>query len=158
MEDWVKKIRSSHRWCSVRKGVLRNFAKFSGKHLFNRAPLGDCFWKIRSNKDSIFTKVLVCSFSLWVLITHFRQLQHQSEKKFICDISQFMNFLQFSVLQSHTEWYRIIPHSYRIARKVLMIYLIAIHYNVKENLNPLLYMHTPQNGINKINLVYWLRN
>ena len=27
---WVK---SSHRRCSVRKGVLRNFAKFTGKHL-----------------------------------------------------------------------------------------------------------------------------
>ena len=34
--------RSSHRRCSVRKGVLRNFAKFTGKHLsqgllFNKA-------------------------------------------------------------------------------------------------------------------------
>ena len=28
-----KTIRSSHRRCSVRKGVLRNFAKFIGKHL-----------------------------------------------------------------------------------------------------------------------------
>ena len=27
------KCRSSHRRCSVRKGVLRNFAKFTGKHL-----------------------------------------------------------------------------------------------------------------------------
>ena len=26
-------IRSSHRRCSVKKGVLRNFAKFTGKHL-----------------------------------------------------------------------------------------------------------------------------
>ena len=26
-------IRSSHQRCSVRKGVLRNFAKFTGKHL-----------------------------------------------------------------------------------------------------------------------------
>ena len=25
--------RSSHQWCSVRKRVLRNFAKFTGKHL-----------------------------------------------------------------------------------------------------------------------------
>ena len=25
--------RSSHRRCSVKKGVLRNFAKFTGKHL-----------------------------------------------------------------------------------------------------------------------------
>ena len=26
-------FRSNHRRCSVRKGVLRNFAKFTGKHL-----------------------------------------------------------------------------------------------------------------------------
>ena len=29
-----KKIRSSHWRCSVRKGVLRNFVQFTGKHLF----------------------------------------------------------------------------------------------------------------------------
>ena len=29
-----KKDRSSHRRCSVKKGVLRNFAKFTGKHLY----------------------------------------------------------------------------------------------------------------------------
>ena len=29
-------FRSSHRRCSVRKGVLRNFAKFTGKHLCQR--------------------------------------------------------------------------------------------------------------------------
>ena len=50
--DVATTIRSSHRGCSVRKGVLKNFAKFSGKHLcqslfFNkvaglRTP-GDCF-------------------------------------------------------------------------------------------------------------------
>ena len=28
--------RSSHRRCSVRKGALRNFAKFTGKHLWHR--------------------------------------------------------------------------------------------------------------------------
>ena len=27
------KTRSSHQRCSVRKGILRNFAKFTGKHL-----------------------------------------------------------------------------------------------------------------------------
>ena len=26
-------VRSSHRWCSLRKGPLRNFAKLTGKHL-----------------------------------------------------------------------------------------------------------------------------
>ena len=62
----ITKYRSSHRRCSVRKGVLRNFAKFTGKHLcqslfftgtgcflrvlrkflehlFHRAFLDDCF-------------------------------------------------------------------------------------------------------------------
>ena len=58
-------IRSSHQRCSVRKGILRNFAKFTGKHLchslfFNKVvglrpfqfflqnTSGDCFW-IKSN-------------------------------------------------------------------------------------------------------------
>ena len=41
---------SNHGRCSVRKGALRNFAKFTGKHLwqslfFNEvAGWGDCFW------------------------------------------------------------------------------------------------------------------
>ena len=31
---WLVWCRSSHRRCSVKKGVLRNFAKFTGKHLY----------------------------------------------------------------------------------------------------------------------------
>ena len=30
---WNRNFRSSHQRCSVRKGVLRNFTKFAGKHL-----------------------------------------------------------------------------------------------------------------------------
>ena len=30
---WGKPFRSSHQKCSVRKGLLRNFAKFTGKYL-----------------------------------------------------------------------------------------------------------------------------
>ena len=43
-------FRSSHWMCSVRKGILRNFSKFTGKHLwqslfFNEvAGWGACFW------------------------------------------------------------------------------------------------------------------
>ena len=33
MINLLWKIGSSHRRCSVRKGVLRNFVKFTGKHL-----------------------------------------------------------------------------------------------------------------------------
>ena len=32
--------RKNHRKCSVRKGALRNFAKFTGKHLFQGLSLG----------------------------------------------------------------------------------------------------------------------
>ena len=31
--DWSENTRSSHGGCSVKKDVLRNFAKFTGKHL-----------------------------------------------------------------------------------------------------------------------------
>ena len=30
---WIKKLRSSHLDVFCKKGILRNFAKFSGKHL-----------------------------------------------------------------------------------------------------------------------------
>ena len=33
MKHFLTKLGSSHRRCSVRKGVLRDFAKFPGKHL-----------------------------------------------------------------------------------------------------------------------------
>ena len=59
----------------------------------------------------------------------------------------FKNLLRFLVLQSlsNTE----------LLEKVFLMYLIAIHCNVKENLNAaLLYIPAPQNDINEINLVY----
>ena len=44
-------IRNSQQTCSLKKSVLRNFAKFTGKQLcqsffFNKVAgaLGDCFW------------------------------------------------------------------------------------------------------------------
>ena len=63
--------RSSHRRCSVRKGVLRNFAKFTGKQtlaqVFScefceiskntfsyRTPLGDCFYSSASTSTEYF--------------------------------------------------------------------------------------------------------
>ena len=33
-------FRSSHRWCSVKKGVLKNFANFAGIHLCSNLPSG----------------------------------------------------------------------------------------------------------------------
>ena len=60
-------FRSSHWRCSVTKGVLRNFPKFTGKHLwqnlfFNKVPgWSDCFWSF-----SCLLLKISCSF-------HFRR-------------------------------------------------------------------------------------
>ena len=45
IKETIWKCRSSHQRCSVKKGVLTNFAKFTGKHLcqslfFNRVQAG----------------------------------------------------------------------------------------------------------------------
>ena len=73
-------VRSSHHGCSVTKGVLRNFTKFTGKHVclspatllkkrpwhrcfplnfakflrtpfFYRTPTDDCFWGVTNSDD-----------------------------------------------------------------------------------------------------------
>ena len=47
-------FRSSHRKCSIKKGILKNFAKFTGKHLCQ--SLFFIFW--RNFKNTFFTKHL----------------------------------------------------------------------------------------------------
>ena len=56
-------IRSNHQKCSVKKGVLRNFAKFTGKHLyqslfFNKVSGGACNFL----KKETLTQVFSCEF------------------------------------------------------------------------------------------------
>ena len=55
--------RSSHQRCSAKKGVLRNFAKFTGKHLcqslfFNEVPGGACNFI----KKEALAQVFSCEF------------------------------------------------------------------------------------------------
>ena len=59
---WIS--RSSHQRCSVRKGVLRNFAKFTGKYLcqnpfFNKVV---CPRPATSFKKETLTQVFSCEF------------------------------------------------------------------------------------------------
>ena len=66
-------IRSIHRMCSVRKGVLRNFAKFTGKHLcqslfFKKETLAQVFsCEICDiSKNTFFTEHLwATAFVVW---------------------------------------------------------------------------------------------
>ena len=62
---WVKfpNYRSSHRRCSVRKGVLRTLAKFTGKYLcqslfFNKVACGAC----NLIKKETLAQVFSCEF------------------------------------------------------------------------------------------------
>ena len=72
-------IRSSHRICYVRKSVLRNFAKLTGKHLYQslffnkiaglslqlyRTALGDCFSMFRFKSCDL-------SKTLFLITSHF---------------------------------------------------------------------------------------
>ena len=103
-------FRSSHRRCSLRKGVLGNFAKLTGKHLchslyfnnvaglhlFYRTPLGDCFWSLKrkhleQNHSSYWvpSMLIVCEFkkcknictSLKVSPLYWKQLPFHEVKK-----------------------------------------------------------------------------
>ena len=54
----LAKCRSSHRRCSVRKGVLRNFAKFTGKHLCQSLYFNKVAGLIPEEKNTFFTEHL----------------------------------------------------------------------------------------------------
>ena len=55
MKKLVLKGRSSHRRCFVKKGVLRNFAKLTGKHLCQSLFLNKV-------KKETLAKVFYCEF------------------------------------------------------------------------------------------------
>ena len=86
-------FRSSHRMCSVRKGVLRNIAKFTGKHLrqslfFNKvAGWGDCFSSFSCLL--LFTCLLVSSSFLFISF----QQKHKMKKGKYPDRVKIFTFL-----------------------------------------------------------------
>ena len=54
--------RSSHRRCSLRKGVLRNFAKFTGKHPWATTSEERRFFKLAPNKSVKTACVFIAFF------------------------------------------------------------------------------------------------
>ena len=70
---WTISLRTSHRRCSVRKYVLRNFAKFAGKHLCQSLSLN----KVEGLKSGTLSKKRLWHWCFPVnfvkfLRTHFR--------------------------------------------------------------------------------------
>ena len=78
--DYYASNRSSHRRCSVRKGVLRNFAKFTGKHL--------C-------QSLFFNKVAGTSVFLWILRNFWEHFFYRTPAD-DCFLSNFFSLEQFS--------------------------------------------------------------
>ena len=83
-KSYCKKALSffNHRMCSVKKGVLRNFAKFTGKHLcqslFSNNVAGGTFEIQKQNHPlekcsavltNVFLKILFLCTSILILIT-----------------------------------------------------------------------------------------
>ena len=92
--------RSSHRRCSVRKGVLRNFAKFAGKRLRPAALLRKRFW-YRCFPVS-FAKCLRTPFlqntSGWLLLI--KSLFRGSYPEVFCKETVQKNFVEFVLVCS----------------------------------------------------------
>ena len=109
IEHYFTKFRSSHQRCSVRKGVLRNFTKFTGKHL--RQSL--FFNKVASLRPAILLKKRLChrcflkflrtSFIMehlwWLLLEIMITLWYEYFEKFCMTLSKFnlrrLNLLSF---------------------------------------------------------------
>ena len=51
---WQRIFRSSHRWCSVKKGVIKKFANFTGKH-----PFWNICERLLLNFLSVYSRTLV---------------------------------------------------------------------------------------------------
>ena len=61
LSDIIYKYRSSHQRCSVQKVVLRNFTKFTGKHLCQCLFLKK-LQRLQRIKNETLTQVFSCEF------------------------------------------------------------------------------------------------
>ena len=75
----VYEFRSSHRRCSVKRGVFKNFAKFTGKHLFQR---------IIFNKVARLSPAVLLKKRLWHM----------------CFPVNFAKFLRTPLFTEHLRW------------------------------------------------------
>ena len=107
--------RSSHRRCVVRRGVPRNFPKFTGNTftrasfliklqtgLFYRTLLGDCFWNAFIRKyanESYFSK----NVTVWCF-----NISSSNDKFFLCFHTQWEVFFR-SKFHPGTKFYSFHP-------------------------------------------------
>ena len=87
-------FRSSHRRCSIKKGVLRNFAKFTGKHLFQSL----FFNKVKKETlAQLFSCEFCKTFKNTFLTEHVWTAALQAYKAFLSEklLSNFQSRMKF---------------------------------------------------------------
>ena len=109
--SWKVYFRSSHLRCSVRIGVLRNFAKFTGKHLsqslfFKKETLAQVFSCefCETSKNTFFTEHFLATASvIFALDTSSIWLQTDFLRKSGQDTKQKNNFTWTKCLINNVE-------------------------------------------------------
>ena len=115
-------FRSSHRRCSAKKGILKNFTKFTGKHLcWSLFLIKFHPWKFIKKRlqhrcfPVKFAKILSAIFfykNLWWLLliwdrytlSSFRNLQFRLDDLVLCKIWMGMGWTRFHVADYGMEW------------------------------------------------------
>ena len=104
-----RRNRSSHQMCSMKKGVLKNFAKFIGKHLcqslfFNKVAGGACNFIKKENLARVFS-CKFCEISKNTLFTEYLWTTAYRERIF-CNNSLQKGFLHRSSLTFYLVCHR----------------------------------------------------
>ena len=122
--------RSSHRRFSVKEGVLRNFTKFTEKHLcqslfFNRVTLAQVFsWEFcEISKNIFFTEHLPTTANFWHVIAGWvrviKVLRHTLRKK--CSYLELLRSIFSRIRTKYREILRI------------SLYLVRMRENTDQN-------------------------
>ena len=88
-KDFFHVCRSSHQRCSTKKGVLRNFTKFTGKHLCQ----GLCFNKVAGLRTAMWT----INAGIWNVESY------STKQYYLRDIFRGFIFLFLHVFDSQAE-------------------------------------------------------
>ena len=79
--DLLGLFRSSHRRCCLKKGVLKNFANFAGKHM--------CWSLLQACNFSKKTETLVFSCEIWEIFKNIYFEENLRKTAYICFTSRY---------------------------------------------------------------------
>ena len=115
----MSKCRSSHQRCSVTKGILRNFAKFTRKHLCQSRFFNKVAGLRSISRNTFFTEHLQSTASVSSTYTPQKMLQNHIEsnhRQILSRLTKTLTFWQYLTVFSHcgeTATCSVIPSIFR---------------------------------------------